>query len=76
MIKINKTTETLGIMDPEVLYSKELSLTAKGIYATIMNCNGCKTNVDELYNCSTDSREVVNIAIKELLEKDLIQFVQ
>ncbi len=73
MLKINKTTETLGIIDPDVLWSKELSLVAKGIYATIMNIQGCKIDVEELYNCSTDSKEEVDSAIKELLDKGLIK---
>lgn len=76
MLKINKTTETLCIIDPDVLFCKDLSLTAKGIYATIMNNQGCKLEVGELYDCSTDSKEDVDNAIKELLERDLIKFEQ
>lgn len=76
MVKINKTTEILGIIDPDVLCDKGLSLTAKGIYATIMNSIGGKLELNELYECSTDNKDEVDNAVKELLERDLILTVQ
>lgn len=74
MVRINKITENLGTVDLNVLWDKNLSLLAKGIYVTIMNFKNCSTNVEELYNSSTDSKESIDNAIEELLTHDLIKF--
>lgn len=75
MLKINKTTETLCIVDPDILFDKDLSLTAKGIYAVIMNQQGCKLDAEELYSYTTPKEEV-DEAIKELLERGVIEVVE
>lgn len=72
MLKINKTTEVLGIIDSDVLWNNKLSLVAKGIYATIMNINGCSMEMEELYN-SIDEKEDIDNAIKELIDNGLIK---
>lgn len=75
MLKINKTTEALCIVDPDILWNKDLSLTAKGIYAVIMNQQGCKLDTEELY-CYATPKEEVDEAIKELLKYGVIEVVE
>lgn len=75
MLKINKTTENLCIVDPDILWNEDLSLTAKGVYAVIMNKQGCKLNTEELYGYATPKEEV-DEAIKELLGHGVIEVVE
>lgn len=72
MLKINKTTETLSIIDTDILLNDEISLSAKGLYATIMNRRGGKIEIEEILKTTSDKKEDVELAIKELVEKNLI----
>lgn len=73
MLKINKAAENLGIIDSEVLWNKNLSLVAKGIYMTVMNHKDCSMEPEELYDFS-DTKEEIDNAIKELTDNGLIKF--
>lgn len=73
MLKINKTTEKAAVVNLDVLWRKDLSLVAKGVYMTVMNHKGCIMELEELYDFS-DTKEEIDNAIKELTDNGLIKF--
>lgn len=55
-----------GLVDKKILFNNNLSLEAKGVYGLMMSFDGEIVNVEEIYNYSSEDKEVIDRAVKEL----------
>ena len=55
-----------GLIDKKMLFDISLSLEAKGVYGLMMSFDGEIVNVEEIYNYSSEDKEVIDRAVKEL----------
>lgn len=78
MTQDNKNTENVTIVPNSVIYDKELSAKAKGIYATLacLLVNNKEFTFDDILKCSTDRQVSINSGIKELKDKKLLTVYQ
>ncbi len=55
-----------GLIDKKILFDNSLSLEAKGVYGLMMSLDGERINAEEIYNYSSEGKEVIDRAVKEL----------
>lgn len=55
-----------GLIDKKILFDNSLSLEAKGVYGLMMSFDSEIVNVEEIYNYSSEGKEVIDRAVQEL----------
>ena len=63
-----------GLVDRNIILNKNLSLEAKGIYGILMSLDGTDFELDEIFECVSEGKEVVEKALNELLNHGFISF--
>jgi predicted transcriptional regulator len=63
-----------GLVDRNIILNKNLSLEAKGIYGILMNLDGTDFELDEICECVSEGKEVVEKALNELVNHGFISF--
>ncbi len=54
------------LIDKKILFDNSLSLEAKGVYGLMMSFDSEIVNVEEIYKYSSEGKEVIDRAVKEL----------
>lgn len=63
-----------GLVDRNIILNKNLSLETKGIYGILMSLDGTDFELDEICECVSESKEVVEKALNELVNHGFISF--
>lgn len=66
--------KSYGLVDRNIILNKNLSLEAKGIYGTLMSLDGTEFEIDEICGYVSESKEVAEKALNELVNHGFISF--
>ena len=69
-----KQMNPYGLVDRNIILNKNLSLEAKGIYGILMILDGTDFELDEICECVSEGKEVVEKALNELVNHGFISF--